>query len=233
MSHQTHSLWGNYLKEDYGVKSLKTVLTGALVAGLLLMSANGALAAYTGTYINDNDNTKFVDLGTGTFTIDGTASYALTYQNGNVWGATGASDYYYGYANGPNFAFFKSANELSSSAITTLSSSIESIFNSIYATLDGGGSIDDAIAGVSTELFFLGLHLADYNLRGTEVGYGTFADDGMSFEVTASTLDKAGLRAMLCENCSETYTATPIPAAVWLLGSGLVGLVGLRRRMRG
>jgi hypothetical protein len=28
------------------------------------------------------------------------------------------------------------------------------------------------------------------------------------------------------------YTAAPIPAAVWLLGSGLVGLIGLRRRSR-
>jgi hypothetical protein len=27
-------------------------------------------------------------------------------------------------------------------------------------------------------------------------------------------------------------SAVPIPAAVWLLGSGLVGLIGLRRRMR-
>jgi hypothetical protein len=29
-----------------------------------------------------------------------------------------------------------------------------------------------------------------------------------------------------------TVSAVPIPAAVWLLGSGLIGLVGLRRRMR-
>ena len=32
----------------------------------------------------------------------------------------------------------------------------------------------------------------------------------------------------------DTYdrTATPIPAAIWLLGSGLVGLVGVRRKMK-
>ncbi|NVN98839.1 MAG: VPLPA-CTERM sorting domain-containing protein [Geobacteraceae bacterium] len=27
-------------------------------------------------------------------------------------------------------------------------------------------------------------------------------------------------------------TATPIPAAAWLLGSGLLGLVGVRRRKK-
>jgi len=27
-------------------------------------------------------------------------------------------------------------------------------------------------------------------------------------------------------------TAIPIPSAVWLLGSGLIGIVGMRRRMR-
>lgn len=27
-----------------------------------------------------------------------------------------------------------------------------------------------------------------------------------------------------------TYAATPVPGAIWLLGSGLIGLVGLRRR---
>jgi hypothetical protein len=29
---------------------------------------------------------------------------------------------------------------------------------------------------------------------------------------------------------SGTYVATPIPAAAWLLGSGLLGLVGVRRK---
>ena len=33
-----------------------------------------------------------------------------------------------------------------------------------------------------------------------------------------------------CINLTVTYTHVPVPAAVWLLGSGLVGLVGLRRK---
>jgi len=28
-----------------------------------------------------------------------------------------------------------------------------------------------------------------------------------------------------------TITATPVPAAIWLLGSGLLGLVGIRRKL--
>ena len=35
------------------------------------------------------------------------------------------------------------------------------------------------------------------------------------------------------DNLHFDTAATPIPGAVWLLGSGLAGLVGLRRRMRG
>ena len=31
---------------------------------------------------------------------------------------------------------------------------------------------------------------------------------------------------------TTTATATPIPAAAWLLGSGLMGLVGIRRKMQ-
>ncbi|SKA93820.1 VPLPA-CTERM protein sorting domain-containing protein [Paucidesulfovibrio gracilis DSM 16080] len=32
---------------------------------------------------------------------------------------------------------------------------------------------------------------------------------------------------------ADTFSKTPIPGAVWLLGSGLLGLIGLRRRQKG
>lgn len=39
--------------------------------------------------------------------------------------------------------------------------------------------------------------------------------------------------ALAVDNLTFDTAPVPIPAAVWLLGSGLVGLIGLRRRMRG
>ncbi len=33
-----------------------------------------------------------------------------------------------------------------------------------------------------------------------------------------------------CDTCTVSSTPTPIPAAAWLLASGLLGLIGLRRR---
>lgn len=44
----------------------------------------------------------------------------------------------------------------------------------------------------------------------------------------AAFLDGA-LRGQLCD---PVHTPVPVPAAVWLLGSGLVGLVGVTRRRR-
>lgn len=42
-----------------------------------------------------------------------------------------------------------------------------------------------------------------------------------------------GIRQLnLGENVQTTLVATPIPGAVWLLGSGLLGLAGIRRRRR-
>ena len=65
-------------------------------------------------------------------------------------------------------------------------------------------------------------------------------DDWMTFTWT-TTLDAGfldvGLRNTLADTYSIAYdnftiTAVPVPAAVWLFGSGLIGLVGIARRKK-
>ncbi len=57
-------------------------------------------------------------------------------------------------------------------------------------------------------------------------GYFWLIEDiGLDSNVNQNTIDYNDLWAKV------DVVATPVPAAVWLFGSGLVGLVGLRRRM--
>lgn len=54
------------------------------------------------------------------------------------------------------------------------------------------------------------------------LGYNLNNVSSLSFEASAGS---TGIDDI-------TYTPTPIPGALWLLGSGLVGMVGLRRKFR-
>lgn len=51
-----------------------------------------------------------------------------------------------------------------------------------------------------------------------------------SANVAGSVADFNGVTITTSADGSSTVTATPIPAAFYLMGSGLMGLVGLRRR---
>ncbi len=68
-------------------------------------------------------------------------------------------------------------------------------------------------------------------LAGSLLGGFRFTSDYMlgnlNFEAVFS--DHAGIEDF--STISGTTSAVPIPAAVWLLGSGLAGLVGIRRRL--
>ena len=67
------------------------------------------------------------------------------------------------------------------------------------------------------------------------IGFGGSVVDRFSFTSDSITLDMQGSSRALGEDAIlvfdiETATVVPIPSAVWLFGSGLIGLIGFARR---
>lgn len=50
--------------------------------------------------------------------------------------------------------------------------------------------------------------------------------------LTAPITERGAIDYSASTGAEVRYTATPIPAAIWLLGSGLLGLLGIRRRFK-
>lgn len=105
----------------------------------------------------------------------------------------------------------------------------------------GGGNLvlvdGDTLSGTFNDV---GLFEIDYGNTVTSVSelLGIYAnniiiDGTLKFEPFAHPQLTLSAQTMVINGVIDLGTApTPIPAASWLLGSGLMGLVGLRRRMR-
>ena len=87
--------------------------------------------------------------------------------------------------------------------------------------------------------YWLGLHLAsDYVARDwifwqdsdTAFGSVAFYADGGDFNTWQKSL--ALNPSSLAFNLGEDPTLVPIPSAVWLLGSGLIGFIGIRKKFK-
>jgi hypothetical protein len=59
---------------------------------------------------------------------------------------------------------------------------------------------------------------------------GTGTLEGAGFDPTPATLSWTGNGPGSLYSWSATVSAVPVPAAVWLFGSGLLGLIGMARR---
>ena len=100
----------------------------------------------------------------------------------------------------------------------------------ITATANATG--DDALAATSVALFGSGVNiLAEANANSIS---GPSYDDqstsgSFTFELTSGGF--AQMNSTINSNGSAT-SVVPVPAAVWLFGSGLIGLVGVARRKR-
>jgi len=62
----------------------------------------------------------------------------------------------------------------------------------------------------------------DDGIGGSEMDNGPFSGFNANFDMTSVTMT----------NYTPTPSAVPVPAAVWLFGSGLVGLAGIARRRK-
>jgi hypothetical protein len=92
--------------------------------------------------------------------------------------------------------------------------------DTVFIDLLGGQSLDetDAVGGIS--LTFASGALTDF----------VYLESGGQFNSNFTFFDDFG--NLFGEWGSVELVAVPVPAAVWLFGSGLIALVGLRRRKR-
>lgn len=77
---------------------------------------------------------------------------------------------------------------------------------------------------IAGSTFSLGLFQDALGYTPLKTGDGTLFTINLNADGTATTV--------IAADAGTSVTSTPIPAAAWLFGSGLMGLVGLRRRKK-
>jgi len=96
--------------------------------------------------------------------------------------------------------------------------------------------------GFDTLNFDSGNEQAEIFINGNSVGFTGSSDGDIGFlgvidNSAFSTIEIRGAAGTVdvvagFDNISYTTAAVPAPAAVWLLGSGLIGLIGMRKKSR-
>jgi len=175
-----------------------------LTVTLTFFSWSEAYASYSFNFVN------------GTYGVEGTlitpsnGNGPLTVSGGSVTG-TGTSN------NGVIYSLVPAPTPPSNSIRPFGATDL--IFNNQLSpgsnpVLDGGGLVFEANGGLSY-LNIWGNGPSSYTL----------------FQLGYNTITKAEIYGPAV-NGTVNVSAVPIPAAVWLLGSGLIGLAGIRKRQR-
>jgi hypothetical protein len=158
-----------------------------------------------------------------TILVGQTTTINVTLSDAAGSGASGATGF--------NFRIPYSISGLSATNLQT-GSAITSIGGS------NSGTINSTLGFISTGYFSSDMTppsipngvLASFNITGLVAGVYNLNFDLSNERTVLFDIDGNSLAGTV--NGTIHVNAVPIPAAVWLLGSGLVGLVGLRRRMR-
>ena len=201
------------------MKSVKVSLYSFVVACLLCLSASPAFASLGdawGMYINDDNPGWTVELGSDALShqleMPSMYFYAPDVELGHnaVWqrewvDGEGDTSYTHALNDGVYAIMFLDTSHSFSSAATL----VDMDWSTPEAALASAGSLGLDWFTVGW-LYFGG-------------DYSTVLFEGYSWDGGSSAV----------ESISDSFTrATPIPGAIWLLGSGIVGLAGLRRKVR-
>jgi hypothetical protein len=168
--------------------------------------------------------------------VNGSANYGVAY-DGGAWGM----------ASPPNASFGASTGE---DYDTTISGAF--FTNTTYSYLsmqDGDGYVTAFDSGDWQKMVITGIdslgnytankvefYLADYTSANSDDWYivddWTFVSMASLGDIIGFEIDFEGSQVDMVPAYAamDDLNAVPVPAAVWLLGSGLIGLVGIRRR---
>jgi hypothetical protein len=193
--------------------SISKKFVAAAFLGLVAVSGSAFAAPVSYTTINDLDGSFSFQGGNGTINV----SYSGASPVGIVTrpGISGAQNY------------------------ESIGNEVKSIFNVNSFT---GGDQVDSLGGGNTATFvtsvvyqYLAVHLGQGEIFFDFGAGGVAANTAFSLSSSGKGAGFSNFRAYSTNAVTpvtpgSTPTATPIPAAAWLFGSGLAGLLGFRRK---
>jgi len=154
-------------------------------------------------------------------TVDGTAGVLLTMNADNLVGDEFVTNWYFNFGGDLDTLTFKYISGTSAS-VSQGSNNFEApgggLFDILFSFNTSNGKNSNSFTGGDSVYLITGATSAQlFNALSTPKG----SSNGPFLSV-----------AHVQNNASAHIAATPIPAAAWLLGSGLVGLLGIRMRRR-
>lgn len=132
---------------------------------------------------------------------------------------------------GTDLALFFLSDQTGNSADVIINGITQSlIFSNVY---DSGGiqQVVDGVVSNGTTFNNVLLQVAEVNLDDFGIGAGGMLGSG-GFDVALHQGTGNSVAVSLALVGATNVTVVPVPAAVWLFGSGLVGLAGIARRKR-